>query len=149
MRERISFDFPAEISHILHVRETANKVCLEMGFSPHDTGLIITAIWEAALNAVTHGSPNGPNDRILVDILVSNNILHVDITSNKPDFRLPDTPPAFDPTSRRGRGIPILYAFMDKVWLTPEENRVTLHMEKRLKPENGFNLKEDSQKKTC
>lgn len=127
------FDFPAGTQHILHVRETVHRVCLEMGFTPRDAGLVITAVWEAALNAATHGSPRGEADRVVVDVIVEDDLLRVDIKSADPAFRLPEGQPVITPTTRRGRGLPIMYAFMDEVSLTPAENGVTVHLVKRLK----------------
>lgn len=132
MTEEACFYFPAEVHHILHVREVVNKICLEMGFTPHDSGLIITAIWEAALNAVTHGSPGGIKDHVTVRITADDDVLKVRITSRNRNFNLPDNKPNLVPTSKRGRGLPIIYAFMDEVKLIEDEDGITMHLMKRL-----------------
>lgn len=133
MTEEACFNFPAQTHHLVHVRETVGKICLEMGFTPHDSELIMTAIWEAALNAVTHGSPEGTNDHVTVRIVADDDVLKVSITSSNRSFTLPDHIPDLVSTSKRGRGLPIVYALMDEVKLIEEENGVTLYLSKRLR----------------
>ena len=132
MEREIRFDFPADIDHVVDVREALRKVCDRMGFTPHDASLVVTAVWEATLNAATHGSPRGKNDSVQVKITENEDSLCVDITSQDPAFDLPTDRPIFDPNSKRGRGLPIIYAFIDEVTLTRNADSVTLHLVKRL-----------------
>ncbi len=132
MTRLLRFDFPAEVKHVLEVREAARALCTDLGFSPRETDLLVTAVWEAVLNAATHGSPHGARDRVTVDVSISAGFLTIDITSRDASFRLPDPRPVFDPASLRGRGLPICYAFADEVDLTPYDDRITLHLRKKL-----------------
>lgn len=132
VKQEIRLNIPAEIEHVVEVREVLRDVCDEMGFTPHDASLVITAVWEATLNAATHGSPGGETDYVQVLIRRGDRELAIDITSKNPAFDLPDEMPKFDVTSRRGRGLPIIYAFMDEVKLTRGPDGVTLHLTKRI-----------------
>lgn len=132
MQERISFEFAADVENVLKVRDAANSLCLRMGFGPVEASLVITAVWEAVLNAVTHGSPNGDKDSVQVTMTSEDDTFHIDIISRNTSFRLPDGKPVLNPSGRRGRGIPLMYAFMDSIWLSRENHTVTLHMTKRL-----------------
>lgn len=132
MQERLSFDFPAKLEHVLEVRRAVHKLCIDLGFSRNEADMFVTAVWEATLNAATHGSPRGEADHVKVKVGTDDHTLLVDITSNDGTFRLPDRRPEFDPTTKRGRGLPMVYAIADSVSLTPHDHSVTLHIAKHL-----------------
>jgi anti-sigma regulatory factor (Ser/Thr protein kinase) len=130
MKEPLLLEIPSEVEHVQRVRDVIRDVCLRAGFTAHEAELAVTAVWEAALNAVTHGSPNGNRDRVAIEVTHKDNLLQVDVTSRDHAFTLPDDGPRLDPFSRRGRGLPLIFAFMDRVWLTRDADGVTLHMQK-------------------
>ena len=129
--ETVRFDFPSGLDRAIDVRSEAERLAERMGFPVEDTEMIGTSAWEATLNAVTHGSPKGDEQRVQAEIKAEGDVFTMTVSSENPDFELPETDPALTPVTRRGRGLMIIRAFMDEVRLA-HNGKSTLVMVKRL-----------------
>lgn len=127
------YEFLSALDNAIEARRVAYLACINMGWSANEALIIDTAVWEALVNAITHGSPHGERDQTTFTITTGPNHLHFEITSSDASFRLPDKVCMPSTDSSRGRGIPLICAIMDNVWLTSDENRVTLHMMKHIR----------------
>lgn len=129
--ESARFDFPAGLDHVSDVRSEAERMATRMGFPIQDVEMIGTSVWEATLNAVTHGSPFGEQQRVQVEIEARGDALTITVSSENPEFVLSEVRPALTPITRRGRGLIIIRSFMDEVRLV-RDGKCTLVMTKRL-----------------
>lgn len=108
---------PSRIEHLSRIRELIENSAAQAGFSPQRVQRIVTAAFEAVVNAATHGSPLGPNNVITVVVRVFEDRLEIEVFDQGdgfPDLKLRDMP---DTTSSRGRGIALMRTLMDKVEL--------------------------------
>lgn len=85
-----------------------------MGFDGRDLWGIVSAVFEACVNAVTHGRSNAPYPVILTIQCCDGQFIAVIKDSGRGCFPPAETPMP-SPASRRGRGIPLMRAFMDEV----------------------------------
>lgn len=74
---------------------------------------LLLAVGEAAANAVRHGSPHGPHDRVLIVWRRSDSCVTVTIYDNGGPFEPPLVPPPSDHAS--GRGVFIMRRCVDSV----------------------------------
>lgn len=74
---------------------------------------LLLAVGEAAANAVRHGSPHGPHDRVLIVWRRSASSITVTIYDNGRPFCPPLVPPPGDHAS--GRGVFIMRRCVDRV----------------------------------
>ena len=122
-----SVTIPSAPEHLARVRDVIEITASQIGFPVEDVQRIVTAAFEAAVNAATHGSPLGPKNKITVDIRVYNDKLVVEVRDqglgfdDNTDQEMPDI------TAPRGRGIPLMRALVDDVqFLSNDGGRVIL-----------------------
>ena len=124
---RAKLVIPSRPEHLHAVRELVENTASQAGLPPHEVQRVVTAAFEAVVNAATHGSPLGPENTITVEVYVYTDRLVIEVVDQGPGFK--DTRPRQMPgaASNRGRGIPLMRALMDKVEITNYDGgKVTL-----------------------
>lgn len=120
---------PSKLNHVHGIRDLIERTADQVGFPPQEVQRIVTAAFEAIVNAVTHGSPHGGDNTIRVDVRAYSDRLVVEITDQGrglKDFQPKEMP---DTTSRGGRGVPLMRALVDEVEFSGENGgKVTLTM---------------------
>lgn len=95
-------------------REATENLAAKAGFSQREVDGIVCAVCEAYANAVVHGRKNGAI-RITLSLKTDDESLQAVVCDDGSGFSCPretDMPP---PWANRGRGIPLMRAFMDDV----------------------------------
>jgi serine/threonine-protein kinase RsbW len=107
-------------------RAAAEKAAARAGFAGNDLGDVVSAIFEACVNAITHGRDDSGRPGTL-RICVTDDRLEATIRDFGRGLRC-ITDDGFPPAgTARGRGIPLMKAFMDEVKLEHDGgSRITL-----------------------
>jgi len=114
---RTRLDIPSSPKNLQSVREIMETTASEAGFPINDVRKIVTAAFEAVVNAITHGSPLGDKNTIRISVSVFDDRMVVEVADQGKGFpkstirKMPDT------TSPRGRGIPLMCSLVDDVRL--------------------------------
>jgi serine/threonine-protein kinase RsbW len=122
-------DFPAEPQVVHVVRERVDEFARPLGLTEDEMDAFRVALSEAFSNAVCHGSPLGPRNRVHLRCEVDAARLVVQITDEGGGFvpariALPD----FDEWKTSGRGLFLMQELVDQVdfELVPGGTRVRL-----------------------
>lgn len=122
-------DYPAEPQVVHQVRERVEEFVRPCGMSADELDALKVALSEAFSNAVCHGSPLGPRNRVHLRCEADGQRLMVQITDEGGGF-LPSriALPEFDEWKTSGRGLYIMQELMDAVdfELVPGGTRVRL-----------------------
>jgi anti-sigma regulatory factor (Ser/Thr protein kinase) len=106
---------PSSPEHLTNIRDLVEDAAGQVGFSVSEVQRIVTAAYEAVVNAATHGSPLEGKNSIEIDVRAYPDKLVIEVQDQGDGFpaslseKMPDT------SSRRGRGIPLMYALVDEV----------------------------------
>lgn len=128
------FEISAHPQNAAAARERIRLTAERLGFSRMALGDIEVAFGEAVTNAILYGSPTGTsNIVILTGFVVDDNAFHIEVR---------DQGRGFDPGHMRhdenntdalgGRGLRLMRALMDDVWLHYAGNGMVVRLIKRL-----------------
>lgn len=112
--KEVAIEFFEGMKDLPRCRKTIEKTAAEMGFTGKDKWGIVSAVFEACVNAITHGWKT-PDKYARLTIRLYDDRLEAVVKDHgygcipSPEE---DMPP---PASRRGRGIPLMKKFMDKI----------------------------------
>ena len=107
-------------------RAEIQKRASAQGFSGEDLWGVVSAVFEACVNAVTHGK-NGSDCEAYLFIRTSENRFEATVSDSGNGFDCPSPTPMPSPKANRGRGIPLMKMFMDEVRFESDDGcRVTL-----------------------
>jgi serine/threonine-protein kinase RsbW len=107
---------PSKAEYLPGIRDLVEKAASNAGFSMQEVQRLATAAFEAATNALIHGSPLGIANTITVNVIACKDRVVVEVKDQGPGFDLSvkshEMP---DMCSPRGRGIPLMMALVDSV----------------------------------
>ncbi|MEN6372319.1 MAG: ATP-binding protein [Armatimonadota bacterium] len=112
--KEVAIKFSEGMKDLPKCRELTEKSAAEIGFTGKDKCGIVSAVFEACVNAITHGW-KAPDKYAKLTIRLYDDRLEAVVEDHgcgcipSPANNMP--PPA----SRRGRGIPLMKKFMDKI----------------------------------
>lgn len=95
-------------------REATLELALSMGFSGQDLWSIVAAVFEACVNAVTYGS-KGSSEPVVLHLRAHDDRFEAVVKDFGPGFACPPVIRMPPPPTPRGRGIPMMKMFMDRV----------------------------------
>jgi serine/threonine-protein kinase RsbW len=118
--EELIIELPAKKTDLARCRAEVEKRAAAMGFKGDDLWGIVSAVFEACANAITHGrniqsDHKEPHDRFTLSISTCKDRFKAVIKDSGDGFICPSNAPMPTPAARRGRGIPMMKAFMDEV----------------------------------
>ncbi|MCC6446701.1 MAG: ATP-binding protein [Armatimonadetes bacterium] len=93
-------------------RETTQQVASEMGFNGQDLWGIVSAVFEACVNALTHGRQQG-REPVMLILRAFDDRLEAVVKDRGKGFACPPAVAMPPVSSMRGRGIPLMKSFMD------------------------------------
>jgi len=129
---RRSISLPSERGASRLVTEDLLEQLGAHGWDQADIFSIHLAAEEAIVNAIVHGNKLDPHKQVLVDCLVSPDMVRVEITDEGPGFdpaKLPDCTSEERLEVPSGRGVMLMRTFMTRIEYNEKGNRVL--MEKR------------------
>lgn len=109
---------PSSVEYLPSVRDLIESSAEQMGFEPQEVQRVVTAAFEAVVNAITHGSPRGTEDTVRIDILIYDNKFEIRIADQGPGFTVTSPSEMPDVSSPRGRGLPLMQALVDEVHIS-------------------------------
>lgn len=113
-------------------RDAVLQAAAAVGFPESDQWAITSAVFEACVNALTHGAGSGKG-YVSLAVQVNNGALEAVVSDSGSGHTCPIYAPIPPASSQRGRGIPLMKTFMDEVRFESEGGcKVTLI--KRLPP---------------
>lgn len=126
------FSIPSELRAVREVRRRVGEIARSLCFSSDDVERIQTAVGEAALNGVKHGSPRGGEDRVTVCCFSENGTLAVEVSDSGHGFSPEAVPlPIAENMKPSGYGISLMRGLMDEVSFVPTAAGTTVRLVKR------------------
>lgn len=96
-------------------REMIKSTVAEMGFSKPDRWGIVSSVFEACVNAVTHGWKGAGKGHATLSVRMFNDRLEAVVKDSGDGCGIMPTGVMPTAASNRGRGIPLMMSFMDEV----------------------------------
>jgi serine/threonine-protein kinase RsbW len=136
----IELDYPADPRVVQDVRARLDEFVRPCGLEADEIDALKVALSEAFSNAVCHGSPQGPRNRIGVRCELEPERLVIEITDQGGGFRPSQIAlPAFEEWKTSGRGLFLMQHLVDDVEFEPIAGGTRVRMIKRLEePEHEF-----------
>jgi len=135
------FEITAHPQNAGHARDRVRALAVQAGFQGLPLADIEIAVGEAITNAILYGSPSA-GSHIIIACYLEQNVFHVEVR---------DQGHGFDPALVRlmpesdalgGRGIRLMRALADEVWLLYDDHGMTAHLTKNLFPGRGHSNSE-------
>lgn len=121
-------DFNARPEILVEVRRLVEGAAQTMGLNREQISDLLTAVDEAAANAIRHGSPRGTDSIVHVRCYATPSGLAVEVRDEGKGFAVSGKPRMPAPDATGGRGLPLMIALADtfEVASTPHGTTVTL-----------------------
>ena len=122
-------------------------LCDYAGFSGDDSYWLVTALREAAANAIRHGNRQDPDRTVLIDYRINNSEVTIRVEDEGEGFDLESVPDPTDPgylLRPNGRGIFYMRQFMSRVEFSRAPGGGTVvEMARRFEPETRSSRDEE------
>jgi serine/threonine-protein kinase RsbW len=129
-------EYPADPRTVFDVRTRFEEFIRPHGLNGEHLEAVKVAVSEAYTNAVCHGSPDGPENRVRIRFELGNDrCLSVDVWDEGRGFLPVVGLPESEEWKPSGRGLFLIAALMDSVHFEPAEHGTRVHMTKQLPPE--------------
>lgn len=125
----VSYDFPSQPQILADVRRMVEQSAEHTSLNKEQVEDLLTAVDEAAANAIRHGSPKtGASALVRVTCRVMPDCLEVRVRDFGSGFSIPQMAIMPAPDAMGGRGLPLMVALADSVAIasTPQGATVTL-----------------------
>ncbi|MBC7805905.1 MAG: ATP-binding protein [Akkermansiaceae bacterium] len=126
---QVSNDFPSRAEVLVEIRRMVEQSATHTKLSREHVEDLLTAVDEAAANAIRHGSPKaGPDSLLRITCLDTPEWVEVRVRDFGSGFAVPEAPTMPAPDAVGGRGLPLMVAMADSVAIesTPRGTTVTL-----------------------
>ncbi len=128
----LSFSVPSELKAVREVRRRVGDFARDLCFDAGEVEGIQTAVGEAALNGVKHGSPRGREDQIRIYCRTEPDGLTVEVSDSGPGFDPSAVPaPVPDQLKPSGYGLFLMRGLMDDVTVHSNGHGTTVRLYKR------------------
>ena len=124
----VELEFFAKAEHLSEVRKLVERLATKTRLGKHELDDLLTAVDEAAANAIRHGSPKGERSLVRVVCHPLHAALVVEVRDQGTGFAVPQTSAMPSPEALGGRGLPLMCALADTVEIasSPKGTTVTL-----------------------
>ncbi len=128
---RTELEFFARPDHLGDVRRLVERLASHTSLSRAEVDDFLTAVVEAAANAIRHGSPQGERSSVkVVGHLLSDKSLCVEVRDSGTGFMAPPLSAMPEPDATGGRGLPLMIALADSVEVTSSPKGTTVSLKK-------------------
>lgn len=129
------FSLPSRPEYATEVRQAVAHWMNTLGFARGEVEDFQTAVTEAVMNAVRHGSSGDEADTYGVAAYhLANRALAVDVFDSGPGYQWDAIPPMPGPDADFGRGLPLMQALVDGIERIPTNRGLRLRLIKRRPP---------------
>ncbi|MBC8104547.1 MAG: ATP-binding protein [Cytophagales bacterium] len=124
----VELEFFAKPDHLAEVRKLVERLASKTRLSKEELEDFLTAVDEAAANAIRHGSPNKERSLVRVICHTLPDALIVEVRDQGQGFLVPYSPSMPGPEAAGGRGLPLMCALADTIEIasTPKGTTITL-----------------------
>jgi serine/threonine-protein kinase RsbW len=126
----VELEFFARPDQLVDVRRLVERLAAKTRLSREEIDDFLTAVDEAAANAIRHGSPKG--DRSLVKVICHTlpTALIIEVRDQGEGFSVPSMSPMPGPEAPGGRGLPLMCALADAVEIASNPKGTTITLKK-------------------
>ena len=126
----VELEFYARPEQLMEVRRLVERLGKKTPLSRSELDDLLTAVDEAAANAIRYGSPLGTRDRVRVVCHLLQNGLLIEVRDNGNGFTAPHSPTMPEPEASGGRGLPLMCALADSVEIASSSRGTTITLKK-------------------
>ncbi|MES2458943.1 MAG: ATP-binding protein [Armatimonadota bacterium] len=136
----VELEFFARSDQLADVRKLVERLAAKTRLNKEEIEDFLTAVDEAAANAIRHGSPNG--DRSLVKVVCHSlpTALIVEVRDRGEGFSVPGTSEMPGPEAPGGRGLPLMIALADAVEIASSAKGTTITLKKLARSSGGESI---------
>lgn len=127
-----SNDFPSRAEVLVEVRRMVEQAATRTKLDKESVEDLLTAVDEAAANAIRHGSPTtGPKALLRITCLDTPDWVEVRVRDFGAGFSVPESTAMPAPDAMGGRGLPLMVALADSVAIESTAQGTTVTLIKR------------------
>lgn len=125
------FNFAARAEHLVGVRHLVERIAGQKGLTRSQISDLLTAVDEAAANAIRHGSPQGEKNTVRVRCEPTVDGIQVEVRDCGAGFVAANRPIMPGPDALGGRGLPLMCALADTVEIASTPQGTTIVLKKK------------------
>ena len=126
----VELEFFARAEHLTDVRRLVERLGQKTTLSREQLDDLLTAVDEAAANAIRHGSPQGERSLVRVVCHPLPSGLIVEVRDTGAGFAAPHNPTMPGPDAPGGRGLPLMCALADSVEISSSSKGTIVALKK-------------------
>jgi len=128
----VELEFFAKAEHLSEVRKLVERLATKTRLGKHELDDLLTAVDEAAANAIRHGSPKGERSLVRVVCHPLHAALVVEVRDQGTGFTVPQTSAMPSPEALGGRGLPLMEQLADELVIERAADSTTVTMTRSL-----------------
>jgi anti-sigma regulatory factor (Ser/Thr protein kinase) len=126
----VALEFFARPDQLADVRKLVERLAAKTRLNKQESEDILTAVDEAAANAIRHGSPKGERSLVKVICHTLPTALIIEVRDQGDGFTLPGNTAMPEPEAPGGRGLPLMCALADGVEIASSPKGTTITLKK-------------------
>jgi anti-sigma regulatory factor (Ser/Thr protein kinase) len=126
----VELEFFARSDQLADVRKLVERLAAKTRLNKEEVEDFLTAVDEAAANAIRHGSPKGERSLVKVVCHTLPTALIIEVRDQGDGFAVPSAPSMPGPDAPGGRGLPMMCALADAVEIASSPKGTTITLKK-------------------
>ncbi len=126
----VELEFFARPDRLAEVRKLVERLAAKTRLNKEEVEDFLTAVDEAAANAIRHGSPQGERSLVKVVCHILPTALIVEVRDQGNGFFVPGNARMPEPDAPGGRGLPLMCALADTVEIASNPKGTTITLKK-------------------
>ena len=129
----VELEFFARPDHLAEVRKLVERLAAKTRLNKEEVEDFLTAVDEAAANAIRHGSPRGERSLVKVVCHTLPTALIIEVSDQGAGFLVPGNAAMPEPDAPGGCGLPLMCALADTVEIASNPKGTTITLKKLAK----------------